>query len=116
MIIGAVSCKYDDGELWDKVNDLDGRLTNIESQLTQMNTDLASVKTIAQALQNNVYVKSVSATENGYVIIFTDGTEATISNGNDGKNAPVISVGEFEGSYYWNQTIDGATDWLLDDE
>lgn len=116
MIIGAVSCKYDDGELWNKVNDLDGRLTNIESQLTQMNTDLASVKTIAQALQNNVYVKSVSATENGYVIIFTDGTEATISNGSDGKNAPVISVGEFEGAYYWNQTIDGTTDWLLDDE
>lgn len=40
VIIGAVSCKYDDGELWDKVNSLDDRLTNIENQLTQMNTNI----------------------------------------------------------------------------
>ena len=43
MIICTISCKYDDGELWDKVNSLDERLANIENQLTQMNTDITSM-------------------------------------------------------------------------
>lgn len=115
MIIGAVSCKYDDGELWNKVNDLDDRLTNIESQLTQMNTDITSMGSIVNALEGNVYVTSVTETENGYTIKFSDGKTATITDGTAGKDAPVIGFDkDTDGKYYWTQTIDGQQDWLTD--
>ena len=59
---------------------------------------------------------TVQTTSNGYIISFSDGSSATISNGIDGKdgingtNAPVISVKlDSDGNYYW--TIDG--EWLL---
>lgn len=114
----AVSCKYDDGELWNKVNSLEDRLENVESTLTSMNSDISSLSTIVNAIKNNVSIKSVKQTEDGYLIEFSDGKTATITNGKDGaagKDAPVIGVGEFEGKYYWKQTIDGVTSWLLDD-
>lgn len=115
---GAVSCKYDDGELWNKVNSLEDRLEKVEESLTTMNADISSLSTIVNAIQNNVFVKSVKQTENGYIIEFSDGKTATITNGKDGaagKDAPIIGVGEFEGKYYWKQTIDGVSSWLLDE-
>ena len=117
MSIAIVGCKYDDGELWDKVNSLDNRLTQIEAQLSQMNADINSISTIVNALQDKVYVTSVKETENGYQITFTDGKTVKITNGKDGENgkdAPVISVDEFEGKYYWVQIINGTKSWLTD--
>ena len=113
MII-AVSCKYDDGELWNKVNSLDDRLNSIETQLTQMNSDINSLSTIVNALQNNVYVSSVNEVDNGHQITFTDGKTVTIYNGKDGADMPIISVEEFEGKYYWVQIINGNKSWLTD--
>lgn len=113
-MVAAVACKYDDGELWDKVNSLDDRLTSIETQLSKMNSDINSISTIVNALQNKVYVTSVDEVENGYQITFTDGKTVTITNGKDGADAPVISVDEFEGKYYWVQIIGETKSWLTD--
>lgn len=112
--MSAVACKYDDGELWNKVNSLDDRLTSIETQLSQMNSDISSLSTVVNALQNKVYVASVDEVENGYQITFTDGKKVAITNGKDGADAPVISVDEYEGKYYWVQIIGEAKSWLTD--
>ncbi len=199
-----VGCKYDDDALWDKVNDLDNRVTSIENTLTKMNSDIRDISTIVNAISNNVYVSSVDETENGYKITFTDGKVVTITNGKDGangtngltpyigkdgnwwigdtntgvaaagkdgadgedgkdgadgtngtngltpyigedgnwwigdtntgvaaagkdgadgedgkdgadgKDAPVISIDEFEGKYYWVQIVNGTKTWLTD--
>ena len=85
-IVGAVACKYDDDALWDKVNSLDDRVSSIEKQLSQSNSEIQAIKTITDALQNKVYVKSVTETAAGYEILFTDGTKASIANGKDGKD------------------------------
>ena len=119
LVITAVSsCKYDDGELWDKVNSLDNRVTNIEEQLTQMNTNISSISTIVNAIDDNLFITSLEETANGYSIKFSNGETATLTNGTDGaagKDAPVIGFDEFEGKYYWTQTIDGQQSWLTDD-
>lgn len=119
MIISAVSCKYDDSELWDRVNDLDDRLTSIESQLTKMNSNINSISSIVNALEGNVYVTKVTETADGYIIEFSDGTTATIADGEDGnagKDAPVIGIDkDTDGNYYWTQTIDGQQTWLTDE-
>lgn len=128
LMISAVACKYDDAELWDKVNSLDDRVTSIEDKLKAMNSDISALQALANALQNKVYVESVEYKDDGYVITFTDGTTATISNGKngedgkdgvdgkDGKDAPVIGIDEYEGKYYWTQTVNAVTSWLNDAE
>lgn len=119
LVVTAVSsCKYDDGELWDKVNSLDNRVTNLEEQLTQMNTNISSISTIVNAIDDNLFITSLEETANGYSIKFSNGETATLTNGTDGaagKDAPVIGFDEFEGKYYWTQTIDGQQSWLTDD-
>lgn len=123
LVMTVVSCKYDDGELWDKVNSLDDRVTNIEEKLTQMNSNISSISTLVNAMESNLFITSLEETVNGYSIKFNDGTTATLTNGKDGadgadgadgKDAPVIGIDEFEGKYYWIQIIDDKKSWLTD--
>ena len=73
LLVGVGACKYDDDALWDKVNSLDDRVTAVEGQLEQTNSGLSAISTILNALQNNIYVESVTETEDGYQIKFSDG-------------------------------------------
>lgn len=113
LILMAQSCsKYDDSGLWDAVNGIDGRLSELEKAASRMNTDLGSLNSIVQAMQNSVTITSVTETENGYEIKFSNGTVARISDGKPGVNAPAISMKlDEDGVYYW--TADG--EWLLAD-
>lgn len=38
--VATWSCSYDDDDLWNKVDDLDGRVTSLENALAQMNKDI----------------------------------------------------------------------------
>lgn len=136
----ASSCKYDDDDLWENVNDLADRVTSLEAATKQMNSDIAAMQSIISALQNQVTVSKVEELKDGYIIHFSDGTKATIKNGADGKdgangadgkdgvdgengkdgkdgaNAPIINVKQEGGVYYWTITVDGKTEWLTDED
>ena len=114
--ISQTGCEYDDAGLWDEMEDVKNRVTALEKAVEKTNSNIEALQAIVEALQKNVYVTTVQTTSNGYIISFSDGSSATISNGIDGKdgingtNAPVISVKlDSDGNYYW--TIDG--EWLL---
>ena len=114
----ASSCKYDDDEVWDSVNDLADRVTALEAATKQLNSDIAALQSIVSALQKQVSVSKVETLADGYILHFSDGTKATIKNGEDGKdgvNAPVINVAKENGKYYWTITMDGETEWLTDE-
>lgn len=112
LTLCAASCSYDDSDIWDAVNGIDLRLENLEKASAQMNSDIKSLQSILEAMQNNVTITSITPTATGYTIKFSDGTEATISNGIDGASAPEISVKKADdGLYYW--TIGG--EWLIVD-
>lgn len=119
------SCSYDDGEVWNAIDDLDDRVEAMETAARKANTDIAALRQLVEAMQNDVTISSVTKNaDGGYTIRFSDGTEATITNGRngadgtngtdgkdgqdgkDGANAPAISViaGE-DGIYYW--ALDG---------
>lgn len=115
------SCSYDDTDIWDKYNSLEGRITALEELCREMNSNIDALQTIVIALQNNDYVTGVTpVTKNGevvgYTITFTKSQPITIYHGEDGQNGkdgctPVIGVRQDnDGIYYW--TLDG--EWLLD--
>lgn len=116
LCTNLTSCndEYDDSEIWNKVNSLDDRITQIESALNTYNENIASLNKIVKALQDNLFIKNISSITNGYKITFSDGSTATITNGEKGEDAPIINVAFHNGRYYWTKTTDGITDWLYD--
>lgn len=138
ICIGVTSC-YDDSALLGQLADHEQRISTLETLCKQMNTNISSLQTIVEAMQENDYITSVapiteSGAEVGYTITFTSGKTITIYhgkdgadgkdglNGTDGKDGvdgtdgkdghtPVIGVKQdTDGIYYW--TLDG--EWLLD--
>ena len=121
----ALSCtKFDDSLIWDKLNNHEDRISELERQCRQMNTNIEALQTILEALQNNEYVTSVTpivedGVEIGYTITFSSGKYITVyhgKNGQDGEDyqdgvTPIIGVAQdTDGIYYW--TVNGS--WLLD--
>ncbi|MDR0395258.1 MAG: DUF4988 and DUF4465 domain-containing protein [Tannerella sp.] len=109
-------CSYDDGDLWNKVNDLDSRVKTLEQIVSQYNTDIASLQTVVNALNSKDLITGFTenATKTGWLISFQSGAVIEILHGTAGSDAPVISVKkeESDGLYYW--TLDGEP--ILDDD
>ena len=107
------NCTYDDSALWNEMEQIKDRISDLEESVLQTNEEIEALQSIINALQNNLYITSVEQTADGYTIVFSDGTSASIMNGKDGANgtnAPLFSVKQdTDGNYYW--TIDG--EWLL---
>lgn len=112
VMVVPPACNYDDSGLWDAVGSIEDRVAKLEEASTRINSDIETLQSIIKVLQDNISITSVTPTSNGYKIVFSDGTEATITNGIDGVSAPEISVRKDDnGLYYW--TVDG--EWLIAD-
>lgn len=91
--------KYDDGELWNSVNDLEARLSALEKQCKEMNTNIESMKVIVDVLQSNDYITNVTVisengVEIGYKIDFHVHPSITIYHGKEGNAGETPYVGE----------------------
>ena len=121
--ISLVSCsQYDDVALWNKTMNINSRLLTLEELCEQMNTNITSLQTVVNALQENDYITSVNPVYNGneiigYTISFFKSEPITIYHGSKGEKGedgytPVIGVKlDADGIYYW--TLDDT--WLLDE-
>ena len=115
-LLGFAACT---GELEDRVTSLENRLDKLEALV---NDNVNSIKALVEANAKAVTINSVTTTDNGYVIKFSDGTTATTTNGQDGAPgqngqdgapgqdgkdaaAPQIGVQEIDGVLYW--TVNG---------
>lgn len=136
LISAGCSESFDDSAIWDKLDNHESRIAKLEELCQQMNTNISSLQTIVNALQNNDYVTSVTPVTKdgetiGYTITFTKSQPITIYHGEDGKDGqngtdgkdgadgkdgkdgstPVIGVKQdSDNIYYW--TLNG--EWLLD--
>lgn len=116
------SCdKFDDSEIWNKLENHENRISALEELCKQLNTNINALQTIVNALEKNDYITNVSPIRKdgdiiGYTITFAHSDTITIYNGADGKDGadgytPQIGVmKDTDGIYYW--TVDG--EWLLD--
>ena len=89
-LAGCSSDNYDDTQLWNKVNDLDRRVSTIESTLSRMNNDINAINVMVNAMQKNVYVTNVVETVTGYQIMFSDNRVININNGGSDGLTPTI--------------------------
>ena len=106
IILAAISSCYNDSALKSDIADLKERVSSLEEQMRTANGNISALQTAVRALENKVYVTSVTKAEDGYVIVFSDNTTATIKDG----RTPVIGADKHQDVYYW--TVDG--EWLLD--
>ena len=139
VILGFVSTAcYDDTDIREAIDGLDGRVTTLETLCTELNTNLSALTTLVQAMQKGDYVISVSpliedGVEVGYRIVFKESGVVDLYHGKDGADGadgedgkdgangqdgtdghtPVLGTKQdTDGAYYW--TIDG--EWVLDGE
>ena len=135
LLLTVVSCsKFDDSDIWNKLNEHESRIEKLETFCNQINTNISSLQALVTALQNNDYISNIAPImegdkEIGYTITFAKSGSITIYHGKDGKNGtdgkdgidgangtngmtPIIGVKQYEGVYYW--TINGT--WLKDDD
>ena len=121
----GVGCseKFDDTQIWDKLNDHEKRIAVVEELCKQMNTNIDALQTIVEVLEKKDYVTNVTPIREdgkivGYTISFAKSDSITIYNGKDGVNgvdgyAPKVGVmKDTDGVYYW--IVDG--EWLLDNK
>ena len=75
----AMSACYNDDELWNKVDELE---TKVEANAS----DIATLSTLVDALNNGKVIVGTQQTENGYVLTFNDGSQVSVLNGKDGAD------------------------------
>ena len=122
--ISSCSDDYDDSEIKDRLDKVEDKVTELEEWCSTVNNEIASLKRLITALENNDYVTGVETLENGYKITFSKSGSITIHNGKDGADGedgkdgytPIIGVDKYsDGLYYWTiQVEDGKTVWLTD--
>lgn len=94
----------------DEIDALDVRVTYLESLVKDVNSDLAALKTIADALKDADYITNITQNPAGdWVINFYKHGPIVIHNGKD-ATMPNITVEQdpTDGNYYWK--LNG--DWL----
>lgn len=120
------SCKYDDSDLVERVDNLEGRLAKLEEQCKQINANINSLQIIVNALKEANHITSISnlvenGVEIGYKIEFAKSDPIHIYHGKAGADGargedgytPLIGVKkDKDGIYYW--TLDG--NWLTDND
>lgn len=108
---------------FERIDELQARLDALQSACDQINSDLAQLKKLIEAIQAKDMITGITEIQEngvttGYKINFVQHDPVTIMNGKDG-NIPLISS-KYDadgGNYYWTvQYGSGTVEWLLDPE
>ena len=116
LCVSFTSCKYDDSEIWEQVENLLVRVQRLEAACEQQNSNIAALQTLLNGIKDNVYITSVSEMDNqkGYFLEFSNGKKVAIYHGEDGLNGetPSLTIIKEGDNYYWS--VNGET--LKDEE
>lgn len=110
------ACKTDLSDVWNSIDNIDDRLSQVEKKIEEMNTNIDALGKICDALSSNVSVSSVTPLQDasGYEIVFSDGTKATIHNGTDAELPRLASGASLGDPYVQDATcisVDGGKTW-----
>lgn len=123
MLVGCTK------ELTQRVDKIEQDLTSLESRVAELekslNSEVANIKTLIDAVEKKIVVASATQTADGWELLLTDGKKVTLTNGKDGANGtngtngtdgkdgkdgkdghtPVVGIAAENGVLYW--TVDG---------
>lgn len=120
MLVGCTK------ELTQKVDKIEKDLASLETRVAELekslNSEVANLKTLINAVEKKIVVASATQTSNGWELVLTDGKKVTLTNGKDGANGtngkdgvngtngkdghtPVVGIKAENGVLYW--TVDG---------
>ena len=94
----------------DEIDALDYRVTVLENLVSRLNSELESLQTILDAVEDGDYITNVTRNSEGYIITFHKSGAIIIHDGQDGRDglngmdaqAPEITVEPGpDGVYYW---------------
>ena len=119
LLLALTGCQHE--EIWDKLNDHEQRIEQLERQCRELNSNIEAIQTILAAVQENDYVTEVmkimeDGVEVGYSITFAKSGTITIYHGTDGTDGaagatPQIGIKKAsDGAYYWTSNGEWITD------
>ncbi len=123
------SCQYDDTEIRNGIDDLNGRVEALEAFQEEIQAEIDALNDIVNNMQAQLTVNGIFEIEDGegWVINFSDGTKVILMNGDDGKDGqdgqdgkdgktpPTIIIVEDGGTYYWAyEMADGSIRFVRD--
>ena len=102
LCVAFVGCKDDD--LQKQVDELNDRVTSLETMCAQMNTNISSMQTILNVVQQQDHITGITPVEEntviiGYTITFAKNKPITIYNGKNGSS--LSAKKDIDGIYYW---------------
>lgn len=107
-LLAFAACEYDDTEVKNRLDDLGGKVAELEQQVRALNADLT---TLGDLIAGKQFISDVKDNEDGsYTLTLVTAaggsTSVTIRDGKDAV-APQIGVKlDTDGKYYW--TLDGV--------
>ena len=99
VLFAGCQDEFDDSKLQQQIDGLDDRVSKLETLCNQMNTNLQSLQTIVNALQQGDYVTEVTPILEGemtigYTIRFAKNKPITIYHGEDGEKGDQGTPGQ----------------------
>ena len=95
VALSAVSCQYDDTDIWDKIGEIEQDIADLQERL---DTELTAIKAL---VGGQVTVKDVQQQSDGSkIIILSDGSRITVFPKGGGLSN-IITVVEEDGVKYW---------------
>ena len=87
MLFTGCSEAYDDSSIWKALNEL-------EEEQERMQEQIDAQQALLNAIANNLTITNITSIDNGYTITFSDGSTATIRDGDKGDKGDTGAQGE----------------------
>ncbi|WP_418982948.1 PL29 family lyase N-terminal domain-containing protein [Alistipes sp.] len=98
------SCENHD-DLWDAIDDLNGRVEAMETQVKALNDNIAAL----QRLYSGATIKDVAKQGDKWLITLSDGQQITLTEGSVAEAiVPIMGITD---DGYWQYSTDGGTTW-----
>ena len=107
------------GEYWDRLNNVDAQVTELEEQLKKQNETIAGLYTVLLAYNSRDFITGITQLPDngGYAIHFNKLGDIVIYHGTD-AHVPRVGIkrNPTDGNYYWTiQYGSGAADYIIND-
>ena len=119
LLAGALLATGCAQQYYEKLDELEGRVEELQRICDQLNSDLSALRSLVTALEKQDMVTGITelrsgSTVTGYRINFVEHDPVTIYNGSDGKKPLVASRQDPDDkNWYWTvQYGDGDFEWL----